>query len=81
MTLEAQKLEVINRIALLQDTLLLARVKLILDKSETNKPSSKLRQAGWGKGIFTYVADDFDVTPEGFEDYLSITTSSLTPNT
>ncbi len=70
MTIEAQKLEVINKIALLQDTLLLARVKQILDKSDIQKSSSKLRQAGWGKGIFTYVADDFDDTPEGFEDYM-----------
>jgi hypothetical protein len=69
MTIEAQKLEV-NRIALLQDTLLLARVKQILDKSEIHPPSPKLRQAGWGKGIFTFIADDFNDTPEGFEDYM-----------
>lgn len=71
MTIEAQKLEVINKIALLQDTLLLARVKQILDKSEISKSSVKPRQAGWGKGIFTYIANDFNETPEGFEDYMS----------
>lgn len=70
MTIEAQKLEVINKIALLQDTLLLARVKQILDKSEISKSSVKPRQSGWGKGIFTYIADDFNATPEGFEDYM-----------
>jgi hypothetical protein len=70
MTIEAQKLEVINRIALLQDTLLLARVKQILDKSEIRPSLPKLRQAGWGKGIFTFIADDFNDTPEGFEDYM-----------
>ena len=28
------------------------------------------RQFGCGKGIFTYVADDFDETPPGFEEYM-----------
>jgi hypothetical protein len=28
------------------------------------------RQFGCGKGIFTYVADDFDATPPGFEEYM-----------
>jgi hypothetical protein len=54
MTIEAQKLEVINRIALLQDALLLARVKQILDKSETHPSLPKSRQAGWGKGFYFY---------------------------
>lgn len=70
MTIEAQKLELINRIALLQDTLLLARVKQILDKAEMLATSPKPRQAGWGKGIFGNIADDFDETPYGFEDYI-----------
>jgi len=28
------------------------------------------RQFGCGKGIFTDVADDFDETPPGFEEYM-----------
>ena len=70
MTIETQKLEIINKITLLQDTLFLTRVKQILDKSEIRESSIKPRQAGWGKGIFTYVANDFDETPDGFEDYM-----------
>lgn len=71
MTIEAQKLELINKIALLQDTLLLARVKQILDKvDDIHTSPQKPRQAGWGKGIFSNVADDFDATPAGFEDYI-----------
>ncbi len=70
MTIEAQKLEVINKIAMLQDTLLLAKVKQILDKSDIHKSLTKPRQAGWGKGIFTYIADDFNDIPQGFEDYI-----------
>ncbi len=30
------------------------------------------RQFGCGKGIFTYVADDFDETPPGFEEYMRV---------
>ena len=70
MTLEAQKIELINKITLLQDALLLAKVKQILDMSEVLNSSAKPRQAGWGKGIFTYIAEDFNDTPEGFEAYM-----------
>jgi hypothetical protein len=71
MTIETQKLEVINKITLLQDVLLLSKVKQMLDNAEKQKNPVKLpRQAGWGKGIFSNMADDFDATPEGFEDYM-----------
>jgi hypothetical protein len=69
MTIEAQKLEVINKITLLKDALLLAMVNQILDKANDNVSNSKPRQAGWENGIFTYVADDFDEISEGFGDY------------
>jgi hypothetical protein len=55
---------------MLQDTILLARVKQILDKSEVHKSSVAPRQAGWGKGIFTYIADHFNETSRGFKDYI-----------
>ncbi|MDZ7900454.1 MAG: hypothetical protein U5N85_20820 [Arcicella sp.] len=29
-----------------------------------------VRQAGWGKGIFSMMTDDFDDTPIGFENYV-----------
>lgn len=28
------------------------------------------RHFGCGKGIFTYIADDFDEIPPGFEEYM-----------
>lgn len=28
------------------------------------------RQFGCGQGIFTYIANDFDATPPGFEEYI-----------
>ena len=31
---------------------------------------SPVRQPGWGKHIFLYVAPDFAATPEGFEAYM-----------
>ena len=71
MTIETQKLDVINKITLLQDVLLLSKVKMMLENAEKQKSEAKLpRQAGWGKGIFSNMPDDFDVTPEGFEDYM-----------
>jgi hypothetical protein len=50
--------------------------KKIQIKSKTPKPNKKElkpRQAGWGKGLFSYVAPDFDETPVGFEDYFLVT--------
>jgi hypothetical protein len=71
MTIETQKLDVISKIALLQDVLLLSKVKQMLDNAENQKSKSVLpRQAGWGKGIFSNIADDFDATPDGFEEYM-----------
>jgi hypothetical protein len=40
-------------------------------KQKVSKPTNPTpRQAGWGKGLFAYVAPDFDDTPTGFEDYM-----------
>lgn len=39
------------------------------------KEPLKPRQAGWGKGLFAYVAPDFDETPPGFEEYQTETDS------
>jgi hypothetical protein len=40
-------------------------------KQKVSKPTNPTpRQAGWGKGLFAYVAPDFDETPTGFEDYM-----------
>lgn len=40
------------------------------DTSETTI-AVQPRQFGCGKGIFTYVAADFDETPPGFEEYIA----------
>ena len=70
MSIEAQKLELISKISALQDSLVLQELQLILQKKEPKQAIFK-RKAGWGKGLFTYVSDDFDdFIPPGFEEYL-----------
>ena len=38
------------------------------EKSPEKTAVLKPRQFGCGQGIFTYIADDFDETPPGFEE-------------
>ena len=71
MTVEQQKLSLIEQIASLKDATLVYRLAQFLSE-HTEVPSNLVgRQAGFAKGIFPYVADDFDDTlPPGFDDYL-----------
>ena len=43
-----------------------ARKEKLVENIATTQP----RKFGCGKGIFTCVADDFDTTPPGFEEYM-----------
>ncbi len=70
MNIQSLKLELIQWILLLQDTQLLNEIQEIKENSEENISSIQPRKFGCGKGIFTYVADDFDATPPGFEEYM-----------
>ena len=70
MNIQSLKLELIQWILLLQDIQLLNEIQKIREKSEENAATTKPRKFGCGKGIFTYVADDFDATPPGFEEYM-----------
>ena len=54
---------------LLKDLGLEKKIEVKTTTSMPIEPSFKPRQAGWGKGLFTYVAPDFDETPPGFEEY------------
>jgi prevent-host-death family protein len=40
--------------------------KLVGQHQHARKP----RQPGWGKGIITYIADDFDAPLEDFKEYM-----------
>ena len=65
-------LEEFSRIfAVLKDMGLEQKIQVKTKSSKPAKAPFKPRQAGWGKGIFAYVAPDFDETPPGFEEYSS----------
>jgi len=70
MNIEALKLELIQWIVLLQEPQLLQKIQNIKEKSGGNSTAIQPRQFGCGQGIFTYVADDFEATPPGFEEYM-----------
>jgi hypothetical protein len=72
MTLEAQKLELIQLILQSNDSHLFHRLwQIVTQKSNDNQPKQvTTRQFGFGKGTFGYIAPDFDETPSGFEDYM-----------
>jgi hypothetical protein len=54
---------------LLNNIQLLNEIQKLKEKSPEKTAVLKPRQFGCSQGIFTYVADDFDETPPGFEEY------------
>lgn len=70
MSIQVLKLELIQWILLLKDVQILNEIQKLKEKSPEKTAALKPRQFGCGKGIFTYVADDFDETPPGFEEYM-----------
>ena len=70
MNTESLKLELIQWILSLKDSEALNKIQKFKENYSENAPAVQPRQVGCGKGIFTYVADDFDETPPGFEDYM-----------
>ena len=69
MSIQVLKLELMQWILLLKDIQLLNKIQKLKEKSPEKTAVLKPRQFGCGQGIFTYVADDFDQTPPGFEEY------------
>jgi hypothetical protein len=70
MSIQVLKLELIQWILLLKDIQVLNEIQKLKEKSPEKTAVLKPRQFGCGQGIFTYVADDFDETPPGFEEYM-----------
>lgn len=70
MNIQSLKLELIQWILSSEDIQLLHEIQNIKEKSVENASAIQPRKFGCGKGIFTYVADDFDATPPGFEEYM-----------
>ena len=69
MSIQVLKLELMQGILLLKNIQLLNKIQKMTEKSPEKTAVLKPRQFGCGQGIFTYVADDFDETPPGFEEY------------
>ncbi|MFK7908128.1 MAG: hypothetical protein AB8B69_23555 [Chitinophagales bacterium] len=66
-----------QKIAQIEDVDLLTALQVIIDNSmgsshSKKKPTDKTfnRRFGCGKGIFTYVSDDFDAPLNDFKEYM-----------
>ena len=70
MNIQSLKLELIQWILSSEDIQLLNEIQNIKEKSVENTSPIQPCKFGCGKGIFTYVADDFDATPPSFEEYM-----------
>ncbi len=68
MSVEAQKLEVIEWILKVKDASTIKEIMKI--KNTTSMPKPGVRKFGGGKGIFTYVAEDFDEPLPEFKEYM-----------
>lgn len=68
MSVETQKLEIIEWVLKLKDTSTLDEVMKVKKVRRHKKRGT--RKFGSGKTLFTYVADDFDATPAEFRDYI-----------
>jgi hypothetical protein len=68
MSIQVLKLELMQWILLLKDIQLLNEIQKMKQKSPEKTAVLKPRQFGCAQGTFTYVADDFDETPPGFEE-------------
>ncbi|MFA4924928.1 MAG: hypothetical protein WC557_12105 [Ignavibacteriaceae bacterium] len=67
MNIEAQKSELIKWIKNLQDSTIIEEVSKLRNKKFEKKLQK--RKFGCGKGIFSFVSDNFDQTPKEFSEY------------
>ncbi len=68
MSVETQKLELIEWILKLKDTSAIREIMKV--KKSTTKRKTGVRKFGGGKHIFTYVSEDFDEPLEDFKEYM-----------
>jgi len=74
--LAQHKISLIAWIANLQDISLLQRLVELYQQENTQKEHTLAeqkivkRKAGWGKKIISYVSEDFDDTPDCFNEYM-----------
>jgi hypothetical protein len=67
MNIEAEKLNLISWITLLNDPNILEQIENI--KKAANPQNNFNRKFGCGKGLFTYISDDFTEPLEEFRVY------------
>jgi hypothetical protein len=70
MSIQVLKVELIQWILLSKHIQILKEIQKLKENSPEKTALLKPRQFGCGKGFFTYIADDFDETPPGFEEYM-----------
>jgi hypothetical protein len=68
MSVEAQKLEIIEWVLKLKDVSAIKEVMKVKNVHRSKKRGT--RKFGSGKNIFTYVADDFDAPLPDFKGYM-----------
>ena len=69
MAIETKKLEIINWIIQLKDFSIVQEILKVKEKKSRSIDTTK-GKFGCGKGIFTYVSEDFDEPLDDFKDYM-----------
>lgn len=69
MTLESQKLEIIEWVSRLNNSEIIKQI-LDLRNKENIIPKGKTREFGSGKHLISYIADDFDDPLDDFKEYM-----------
>jgi ABC-type Na+ transport system ATPase subunit NatA len=69
MDIQTKKLELLNWIMQLNDLSIIREVENLMESLKQKKYLKK-REFGCGKGIFTYVSDDFNEPLDDFKEYM-----------
>ncbi|MBC8486458.1 MAG: DUF2281 domain-containing protein [Bacteroidetes bacterium] len=69
MNIQTKKLELLDWIIQINDISIIREVENFIGSLKQPKPLKK-RKFGCGKGIFTYVSDDFDESLDDFKEYM-----------
>jgi len=64
------KYELINKIINLTDIQILSQIDKLLNQTQPSLSKENKRYASCGKGIFTYISDDFDEPLDDFKEYM-----------
>ena len=70
MNTKALKYELIQKIINLDNSKILSEIDSLLKSEKNNFSNQKERYAGCGKGIFTYISDDFNEPLDDFKEYM-----------